>query len=379
MRNDIAQALLLNVLNDSSFDDVDDARKYFQNMAKYKYDDYQQYSTGMRFIERFALWLNQFSDSDKDIALRSIREKLIFISQSEMNLLVSSAFPDVIRAYFIRDVSEKIKVPEYKVAEIIASNEYRKLVRQSLFCGMSDGAKMEFFRRSNTGIISHEQIYQTHELSDERASKMKTKLVQDLKKILDTENILDIDSKFKRVFLLDDFSASGTSYLKYEQEGNEKIAKGKIAAFYKNVWQNPELSEVFDLEELKIYVIIYLCTEQAKSMIEGNFAELEKKYNRKPKLICLHVIPNEDKLSSVNDAETVALCNNDAYYDSEGLEDEHTRQGGGPGVRMGFGQCALPVVLFHNTPNNSVSLLWSYDASKKFKGLFPRIPRHKEI
>ena len=80
MRNDIAQALLLNVLNGSSFEDVDDARKYFQNMAKYKYDDYQQYSAGMRFIERFALWLNQFKDVDKAEALKLIRSKTLFNS-----------------------------------------------------------------------------------------------------------------------------------------------------------------------------------------------------------------------------------------------------------------------------------------------------------
>lgn len=379
MRNDIAQALLLNVLNGSSFEDVDEARKYFQNMAKYKYDDYQQYSAGMRFIERLALWLNQFKDSDKGVALKFIREKLIFISQPEMNSLVSSAFPDVIRNSFIRDVSQIIKLPEYNVAKIVSSTEYRKLIRQSLFCGMSDGAKMEFFRRSNTGIISHEQIYQTHELSGERAGKMKTELVKDLKRILETEIISDNECKFKRVFLLDDFSASGTSYLKYEQKGSERLAKGKIAAFYKNIWESSELREVFDIEELKIYVIIYLCTEQAKNLIESNFAELEKTYQRKPELICLHVVPNKDKLSAVSDDEIVELCNNDGYYDRELLEDEHTKQGGGQGVKMGFGQCALPLVLFHNTPNNSVPLLWSYDSSEKFKGLFPRIPRHKEI
>ncbi|HTN07596.1 phosphoribosyltransferase-like protein [Agriterribacter sp.] len=379
MRNDIAQALMLNVLNGSSFEVVDDARKYFQNMAKYKYDDYQQYSPGMRFIERFALWLNQFNDADKSVALKFIREKLIFISHAEMNLLVSSAFPDVIREYFLRDVSDLINVPEYDVAKIIGSKEYKRLVRQSLFCGMSDGAKMEYFRRSNTGVISHEQIYQTYELSDDRAGKMKEELIKDLEKILGTKEIEEAEQKFKNVFLLDDFSASGTSYLKFVTKDGESIGKGKIAAFYRSISQNPGLKEVFDLDHLKVYVIIYLCTEQAKNQIENNFNELEKQYGRKPELICLHIIPNADKLNPVTDEEIVNLCNKDNYYDAEALEDGHTRQGGGSGVKMGFGQCALPVVLFHNTPNNSVPLLWSYDASIKFTGLFPRIPRHKEI
>jgi hypothetical protein len=94
-------------------------------MAKYKYDDYQQFYTGMRFIERFALWLNQFEEKDKETALKFIREKLIFISQSEMNLLVSSAFPDVIRDYFIKDVSEEMKIPEYHVLKLLIPKNIR--------------------------------------------------------------------------------------------------------------------------------------------------------------------------------------------------------------------------------------------------------------
>lgn len=378
MRNDIAQALLLNALKESPFEEVDDAKKYFQNMAKYKYDDYQQFNPGMRFIERFALWLSQFKGNDRKVALDFIRKKLIFISQTEMNLLVSSAFPDVIREYFIKDVSAILNVPEYHVTKIASSKEYKKLIRQSLFCGMSDGAKVEYFRRANSGVISHEQIYQTYELSDERAEKMKEELISDLKKILETEQVNDNDGKFKKVFLLDDFSASGTSYLKFETKDGIVKGKGKISAFYKSIFANEDLKKIFDLQSLKIYVIIYVITEQAKNQIENNFIQLEKLYGNKPKLICLHIIPNSEKLNIQSDEEIVNLCSKDDYYDAEELEDEHTKKGG-KNVKLGFGECALPVVLFHNTPNNSVPLLWSYDTSDKFKGLFPRIPRHKEI
>jgi len=376
MRNDIAQALLLNVLNGTSFEEVVEARKYFQNMARYKYDDYQQFSPGMRFIERLALWVSQFEDSDKMIALNFIRSKLLFISSAEMNLLVSSAFPDVIRNYFIKDVAAEIEVPEYQVARIINSVQYKMLIRQSLFCGMSDGAKVEIFRRANTGVISHEQIYQTYELSNERAGKMQEELCKDLKKILANECEPTHHCKFKRVFLLDDFSASGTSYLKFDDSSSK--LKGKIGAFYKSVYENEELKNVFDVDNLKVYVIIYLCTEQAKNQIIGNFVHLEQKYGRRPELVCLHEIPNTYKLNALADEQIISLCQKDIYYDAEELEDEHTTKGG-KNVKLGFGECALSVVIAHNTPNNSVPLLWSYDTSRKFIGLFPRIPRHKEI
>jgi len=123
MRNDVAQALMLKVLEGASFEEIDEARKYFQNMARYKYDDYQHYYPGMRFIERFALWLNQFDDTDKKTALEFIRQKLIFISQAEMNMLVSSAFPDVIREHLIKEVAMRIGEPEFRVAKILASDE----------------------------------------------------------------------------------------------------------------------------------------------------------------------------------------------------------------------------------------------------------------
>lgn len=375
MKNEIAQAFLFSVMQNTQVK-VDDSRKYFQTMAKFKYDDYQQFSPGMRFFERLALWLDQFTDEDKPRALKFIREKLIFISQSEMNLLISSAFPDLLRGFLINDISKEISKPAYCITAITNSVNYKKLVRQSLFCGMSDGAKMETFRRANAGIITHEQIYQTYELSDTRAEKMQEELIKDLKKIIGVEEIPETDNKFKRIFLLDDFSASGTSYLKYSDE--EKKLKGKIAALYKSIFTSDSFKKIFDIDNLKVYVVIYLCTEQAKNQIESNFNELHKSYANKPELVCMHIIPNTDKLNEINDSDVIKICNDDKYYDAIELEDEHTKKGGS-NVKLGFGKCALPLILAHNTPNNSVPILWAYDTSKKFKGLFPRIPRHKEI
>ena len=60
------------------------------------------------------------------------------------------------------------------------------------------------------------------------------------------------------------------------------------------------------------------------------------------------------------------------YYDSQ-IEDRHT----GKDLELGFSRCALPLVLHHNTPNNSIALLWSYeDENFNLRGLFPRVKRH---
>lgn len=375
MKNDIAQALLNKILgiSDSDPETMIKNRKYFQTMARYKYDDYHQYYPGMRFLEKFALWLEQFKPEDRKIAVDFIEKKLVFISHAEMNLLVSSSYPDLIKDILIGKIANEMSIPCWKITQITMSKEFRALKRKSLFCGLSDGARTEVFRRSNPRTISHEQVYLTYELSAERALEMKRKLMKDLTDIYGVEPEAD-ESKFKTLFLLDDFSASGTSYLKYKE--SKKDFAGKIAQLYKNLYnQKDSFKDVFDLENLEVYLIIYFCTEQALEQMQATLDNVNWPYPPNLKLKPMYVIPNSFKLMDGSDDKFIELCKNEQYYDSESIEDEHT----GKNIHLGYGNCALPIALGHNTPNNSVPLLWSYDNSKKFKGLFPRIPRHKEI
>lgn len=350
-------------------------RKFFQTMAKFKYDGYKQFSPGMRFIERLSLWLEQFSDlTDRKTALEFVKNSLIYISSPEMDLLVSSCYPDIIKPILFKNVSEELNIPEYKIKEISNSSQFKSLIRQSLFCGLSDGARIEIFRRSNTGVLSHEQVYQTYELSAKRAAKMQEELVADQAKNLGRAPTSDED-KFKVLFLLDDFSASGTSYLKYSEK--ETKLKGKINALYESIYSNVEFKGVFDLENLEVHIVLYLCTEQAKNNIESNFDRLKETYKLKsaPKLHIVYLIPDSCRLTAENSNAIIELCKKNDYYDGESLEDRHTGDGE---VKLGFGECSLPLILYHNCPNNSLSILWAYE-NAKFEGLFPRVPRHKEL
>ena len=47
-----------------------------------------------------------------------------------------------------------------------------------------------------------------------------------------------------------------------------------------------------------------------------------------------------------------------AYYDPT-IRTKHTDIGGVEHLGLGYGGCALPLVLAHNTPNNAVALLWA--------------------
>ena len=366
MKDEIVQAFLAEVVESTSFYEH---RKFFQNMAAYKFDGYQQYSAGKRFIESFALWLNQFSEDDRKVALHLIREKLIYISNEEMNALVSACYQDRIKNILVERISVEKSIAPYRITQITKSPEFTVLLRQSLFCGLSDGARMDIFRRANPGIISHEQVYQTYELSDERAKKMQEKLEEDIKKKLGI-SMTDDHEKFRMLFLMDDFSASGSSYLKVDENG---ALKGKINGLYESIYsKGSELQNVFDTEALEIHIILYLCTQQAFEKISSAIPELTQKYPITPKLQVLHLIPDSVKISAPKDQQIVDICLKDLYYD-KAIENVHTGV-----VKLGYKECGLPLILEHNTPNNSISLLWAYE-NLTFVGLFPRIPRHREI
>ncbi|GAA4149420.1 hypothetical protein GCM10022217_01290 [Chryseobacterium ginsenosidimutans] len=375
MRDDVVKALLEKVISSINYVDEDMTQsyiKYFQAIARYKYDNYQQYSAGLRFIETLAIWLEQFDSVDKKIALDFIMKRVVYISSSEINLIAESCFIDKLQYILIKITATQLDIPEYKLKYIEKSDEYKILKRQSLFCGLSDGARLDMFRRANTGILTHEQIYLTYELSEQRISKMKDELIEDLNIRFDLK--LEPDSseaKFKTLFLIDDFSASGTSYLKLSSSGQ---LKGKIAGLYEDLFgEKTKIQSAFDKDNLKIYIILYICSTQAKETIESNFEKLFQLYGHKPDLIIMHELDDKYKINA--DEDIFNICKKDKYYDRELIEDKHTKTN----IQLGFSECALPLILEHNTPNNSVPLLWTYDYSEIFTGLFPRIPRHRVL
>ena len=70
-------------------------------------------------------------------------------------------------------------------------------------------------------------------------------------------------------------------------------------------------------------------------------------------------------------SKATPLLTNDGYCD-QNCADKHFRVGGTDDVQFGFARCALPVVLNHNTPNNSVFILWG-------PGTFPHLPDYFHV
>jgi hypothetical protein len=370
MRDILAERLLAEVMKWTP-EDVARERPDLQAIATFKYDEYQQFSPGMRFIESLALWLAQFElDDERKCAYDFIRSRLIFISHAEMVHLVTISFSDFIRPLLISQAAALLGVSDRLVRRVADSKEYKVLLRQSLFLGLSDGAHTDLFRRSNPEI-SNEQVWQTYEISEEKAEDMLAKLRSDLEGWLGKQ-LVDSENKFRMVFLLDDFSGSGLSYLR--KESNEADYAGKINKVLHRVYHGDSLNNLVDSRNLTICIVLYVATTQALSHIK----EFTKRWlsengsENECTVLAIQTLPESAQLNPEKDSEFINLLRK--YFD-ESIIDEHYRKGKHDEPHLGFDHCALPLILTHNTPNNSIPLLW-FDDQRDCRGLFPRVRRH---
>lgn len=369
MRDRLAERLLARVMAWSP-EDVARERPVLQAMAAYKYDEYQQFSPGMRFVESLALSLSDLkTPAERVIFYDFVKTRLVFFSSAELNHLVSIAYPDFVRPRLLRQVAAEQAENPYHVAKVAGTSAFRVRERECLFLGLSDGARTDAFRRSSSPHIGHEQVLQTYEISPGRVSKLLEKLREDISTITETEG-QENGAQFHTVVLLDDFSASGTSYLRKE---DDKF-KGKIGDFYRDICnpQNP-MSRLVDLEHAEILLVLYIATVQARDYLNSTLDELWRSKGVPFSILIVHPLDAQICISPGigNPMESIL----EAYYDAT-IEDEHTRKGN-THLKFGYAGCGLPVVLSHNTPNNSIYPLWANSA--KLRPLFPRISRHKEL
>lgn len=373
MNEQLATELLVCIME---WDDsrVAQERPYLEALAEYKYNEYQQFSPGMRFIESLATWLKQFGSSDeRDIAYSFVKNRLIFFSAAEIAHFVSISYPDLIRPKLIHRAASILGVPATDIVHITNSQVFRMLQRQCLFLGLSDGARLDVFRRFNPQL-SHDQVYRTHEVSEGRAQGLQTDLRGDLKNILDREPKPD-EARFSTVVLIDDFTASGKSFLR--DDGGVK--KGKLQKWLESVREGGDLEPLIRADTLHVCVLFYVATSDAIHRLADEFASglLEIFPKATHDVIAVQTLVDASHLSPGGDTEFLALVDSDAYY-SPAVYDAHMAKGKGDG-RRGFDEGLLPVVLTHNTPNNSVLLLWAnpIELGSEVRGLFPRVSRHR--
>lgn len=370
MQRELAERLLTKILGWTDAQKAEE-RRALEAFAAYKYDEYQQFTPGRRFLESLALWLRQFEQHERQMAYDFVRKRLVFISDSEMNHLVELAFPFFVRPHLIDETAKAENIETHRVKYILQTQTYRKLLRQTLILGLSDGARTDKFRRANPMDVSNEQIWHAYDVSDTKAQDLLQKLEKDLSD-LSKKKPQKEEIRFRTVVLLDDFTASGKSYL---LENAASGWEGKIAKIIQKLASNDGIGALVGEEAVKVIIIIYVAAPQAIRHIKEH---IDKLTFRKGiiEFQVVHCLSSETQLDSSNDHGILEIAGKDVYFDSK-ADDEHGAKGNSS-MRLGFADCRLPVILSHNTPNNSIFLLWA-GTEHSVHGLFPRVGRHRKF
>ena len=374
MREALAEQLLASVMG-WGIEDVARERPVLQAMATYKYDEYQQFSPGMRFVESLALWLKQFSLArERKAAYDFIKARLVFVSAAELAHLVSITYPDVVRPLLIRRAAMELGTEWRFVKRIAASSEFAVLGRRCLFLGLSDGAHVDVFRRSAGANVSNEQVWHTYDITPEKADGMLRELEKDLQCLLGREPSAT-EKRFRSVFLMDDFSGSGLSCLR--ERTSDGRCEGKLARFHEKLRDpNGPVAQLVSPDDLELHIVFYVSTEKSLTYLEDRVKKLFSDTGVDCSIHAVQRLPQQLHVDNCGDPVFLEVV--DKYYDA-GVMDEHLRTGGTPDVKKGFAACGLPLVLTHNTPNDSIYLLWAErDPPGRVPiGLFPRISRHR--
>lgn len=341
-------------------------------MVNYKFDNYQQYGPGRRFYVHLLRWLSQYPKADRECMWNLLRGQLIYISQDEMHHLVSLTGP-VIEREMRAAVARQLKLPVYRVDDDPeACRRLAEMQCRTLFVGVSDGARIDVFRRYNEGTVNNEQVVAMIEISELKQQGLKEKLQKRLDAIKSTA-----PATFEWVCLIDDFTASGTTSIR--DEGNGKWG-GKVQRFIEEVNSTINKAPLIS-DDAHIQVHHYLASKAASIKV----ADLLSRFQAQSSGLSFipsfsYVLPENVVIAPVSHPELAALL--ERTYDP-GIETSHT----GKEIALGYKKCGLSLVLDHNTPNNSVATLWARSDSKAanhvlhkhMSPLFPRRQRHSDV
>lgn len=351
-------------------DDGTATREYawLRFMATAKYDGYADFRAGVRFLESLATWLKQFDTADRQAAYDFVKYRLVYISPPELLCLIEAFIPETVTPYLRGVVAKELGVQPYEIWSTSAGNTlFNKRLRKTLFVGMSDGSRIDMLRRANPRRVSQEQVLPMLNIDHAKWRDLNEKLAGE---------------KFDSVYLIDDFTASGTTFIRQ----TDNRWKGKLEKFNKLVSEAREqLEEDFPLvENYDLHVHHYISSHRARGTLLERMAEAAEQWAGRTfgawRVTEGLLLPEDLRLHQPADSAMLDLC--DRYYDPELFKRlaVHVAEAGEDDMKLGYANCALPIVMDHNTPNNSISLLWAetegLDGAHPMRPLFHRRDRH---
>lgn len=105
MNSNLASLLLSSVMS-WDYVGLNSERPELEFMGCMKYDAYDRFMPGTRFMSSLVQWLNQFDEEDRATVLNFVKKKLVFISSPQMNYLVDLLYDSKIRPILLRKATE---------------------------------------------------------------------------------------------------------------------------------------------------------------------------------------------------------------------------------------------------------------------------------
>ncbi len=317
-------------------------------LAQRKYDRYDLFSPGETFLSRLTQWLMNFIEKDRPAAMEIVYS-LKFISQYEMKELAIATF-ERIRKLLLKDVLDRPS-ENWSVYVDSREQEINEELSKSIFVACADDILFDNLRRyamQQVDLFKKDNFVEYY--------KIDKKCREDL-------------PEYKRVFLIDQLSGSGTTAIRKE---NSKW-KGKLPTFLE-VWGE-------DVKNCEVYYSPYLQSQVSKRHLENHVPKWLKEIDLKLQLqVCptceVLVSPclSSDQGVTIDENTAVAkLCREDRYL-SKFIPNIHIEKGG-PKYCYGFGEAGLTLILQANCPNNTVPLIWH--SCNEWFPLFPRVEHHR--
>lgn len=347
--------------------------EWLRLISKFKYDGYRDFVAGVQFLESLITWLTQFETSEeRQTAYDFLKDRLVYVSPAELTKLIDLCYFEHIRPMVTQVAANDLAVDRYRLwSHPNGSKRFDYCFRHVLFMGLSDGARTDLLRYAARGKLKNEQVVSFTQIDPDKW--------QDLLDCLRNDTN-DRNARFHCLFVIDDFTASGTSILR--RPGLEKEWKGKLVRLWNSLdYARRELQIELMQENWSLRVHHYLATQQARCTLlkRKQQAAHEREHNwfKNLEFSFSSIFDSSIKVTDQTDHRFLLLT--EKHYDPNIESKQHLEECEIDNLKRGYAECSLPLVLEHNTPNNSLALLWaesSKGAKIAMRPLFRRHQRH---
>src|SRR5262249_16271373 len=144
--------------------------------------------------------------------------------------------------------------------------------------------------------------------------------------------------RFRTIVLLDDFSASGISYVGLQAD----TLDGKVGNFLNSLLdQDQSVATLANVDDLDLLIVLYMATEYAAGYVRTRLEPICRKTGIRASVHVVYPISERVRISKGQNSALDAVI--DAYYD-ETNETDSTRLGR-TDLKYGFAGCGLPLIL----------------------------------